>query len=95
MKIRFKYGILIILYFQVFTLTAQRSNTYQQLSKKDGLSQSSVFAIVQDNDGFMWFGTRDGLNKYDGYDFKVYKNKASNNSLVGNDIRNLHLDNRN
>src|SRR5690606_11278599 len=39
-----------------------------------GLSQSSVTCIFQDGKGFMWFGTQDGLNRYDGYKFKIFKN---------------------
>ncbi|MBQ4018987.1 MAG: response regulator [Paludibacteraceae bacterium] len=42
-------------------------------SIKDGLSQNTVMAILQDKQGYMWFGTWDGLNRFDGYTFKVYK----------------------
>ena len=51
------------------------------------LSQSNVICILQDSKGFMWFGTRDGLNKYDGYNFTVYKHdRNNNNSISGNFI---------
>lgn len=66
--------------------------SFKYLSKKDGLSQASVFSIAQDSTGFMWFGTRDGLNKFDGYEFTVYKKTPTPNSLVSNDIRTLYLD---
>lgn len=46
---------------------------FDQISIEDGLSQSSVHVILQDSRGFMWFGTQDGLNRYDGYTFKTYK----------------------
>jgi signal transduction histidine kinase/ligand-binding sensor domain-containing protein len=46
---------------------------FGQISLEQGLSQSSVFCIAQDRKGFMWFGTQDGLNQYDGYSFHVYK----------------------
>ena len=39
-----------------------------------GLSNNSVRCIYQDHNGFMWFGTYDGLNRYDGYEFKVFSN---------------------
>ena len=45
----------------------------EQITPKQGLSQSTVTSILQDKYGFMWFGTWNGLNKYNGYDFTVYK----------------------
>ncbi len=54
---------------------AQAQNvTFDHITIRDGLSQSSVFTILQDRRGFMWFGTEDGLNRYDGYRFVTYKN---------------------
>jgi ligand-binding sensor domain-containing protein/signal transduction histidine kinase len=47
---------------------------FLRLSGAEGLSQHRVTQIVQDNQGFMWFGTQYGLNRYDGYQFKVFKN---------------------
>lgn len=46
---------------------------FQHLSIEDGLSQVNVSAVLQDRQGFMWFGTQDGLNRYDGYRFTVYR----------------------
>src|SRR6185369_4618071 len=46
---------------------------FDRISIEQGLSQSSVHAMIQDSRGFMWFGTEDGLNRYDGYAFKTYK----------------------
>jgi ligand-binding sensor domain-containing protein/two-component sensor histidine kinase len=46
---------------------------FAHLTIKDGLSQSTVEAIIQSRIGFMWFGTNDGLNKYDGYNFTIYR----------------------
>lgn len=64
---------------------------FNHLKVKDGLSQSWVRAILQDRCGFIWFGTSDGLNKYDGYTFTVYKNIPNNpNSLHNNTITALH-----
>ncbi len=65
----------------------------EHLTIEDGLSQSSVFAILQDNRGMMWFGTWDGLNRYDGYRFTIYKYDPHNpQSLRNNEIRALHED---
>lgn len=45
---------------------------YETLTTSDGLSQGYIYDIVQDQDGFIWFATKDGLNRYDGYTFKIY-----------------------
>jgi ligand-binding sensor domain-containing protein/signal transduction histidine kinase/CheY-like chemotaxis protein/AraC-like DNA-binding protein len=61
---------------------------FEQIGISDGLSESTVTCILQDKKGFMWFGTKGGLNKYDGYKFTVYKaNSKKNNSLSFNDIK--------
>lgn len=62
-----------------------KSNTtysFQHYSVDDGLSQNTVMAITQDHKGFMWFGTWDGLNKFDGYQFTVYKSYPGDNSQI-------------
>ncbi|MCP4147430.1 MAG: SpoIIE family protein phosphatase [bacterium] len=46
---------------------------FKQFSLDEGLSQNSILCVLQDQKGFMWFGTQDGLNKYDGYNFTVYR----------------------
>lgn len=46
---------------------------FERITIEDGLSQSAVFCVLQDRHGFMWFGTQDGLNRYDGYDFEVFR----------------------
>jgi len=58
---------------------------FDRISLDDGLSQSNVFAILQDSDGLMWFGTENGLNRYDGYDFKIYKRQRGNPDALLND----------
>ncbi len=54
-------------------LFAQNEIKFDRLSLEQGLSQSSITAILQDRHGFMWFGTQEGVNKYDGYSFTVFK----------------------
>lgn len=60
---------------------------FTHLSLEDGLSQTAVVSILQDSRGFMWFGTQDGLNRYDGYNFVVYRSDPGDlTSLGGNQI---------
>ena len=49
---------------------------FDNINIKDGLSHSYVKSIFQDSQGFLWFSTRNGLNRYAGYTFKVYKNNS-------------------
>ena len=56
--------------------------TFDRLTIEDGLSQSTVRAILQDRKGFMWFGTSDGLNRYDGYNFKIFKTDPEDSSTI-------------
>ena len=51
---------------------------FSHLGTADGLSQSVVMSILQDSAGFMWFGTEDGLNRYDGYEFEIYRPAPKN-----------------
>lgn len=66
---------------------------FKHLSLEEGLSQSSVICVLQDHKGFLWFGTRDGLNRYDGYTFKKYRyNSQDSGSLSNSYIRFLYED---
>ena len=66
---------------------------FTRLSTDEGLSQTKVSQIVQDNQGFMWFGSQYGLNRYDGYKFKVFKHEHGvANSLSGVYIYSLFKD---
>ncbi|WP_157558823.1 sensor histidine kinase [Microscilla marina] len=59
---------------------------FHQLSPNDGLSQGYVKTMFQDSRGFMWFGTRDGLNRYDGYEFKVYKKVLGDSCSLNSNV---------
>jgi len=66
---------------------------FEHLSIDQGLSNATVTAIIQDHLGFIWVGTEDGLNKYDGYTFTVFKHHpADSSSIIGNNIRALSVD---
>ncbi|MFT3822289.1 MAG: two-component regulator propeller domain-containing protein [Chitinophagaceae bacterium] len=72
-----------------------QSLVFHHLGTENGLSQSSVLAMAQDSQGFMWFGTRSGLNKYDTRNFKVYKTStASSQTLSNNYVLSLLADSR-
>jgi ligand-binding sensor domain-containing protein/signal transduction histidine kinase/DNA-binding response OmpR family regulator len=53
----------------------QKELSFRQLSVNEGLSQNSVVSVAQDSEGFLWFATQEGLNRYDGIEFKVYSKK--------------------
>lgn len=66
---------------------------FTRLSTEERLSQTKVAQIVQDDQGFMWFGSQYGLNRYDGYKFKVFKHEPGRpNSLSGVYIYSLFKD---
>ena len=66
---------------------------FDHLSVKDGLSNDIVSSITQDRQGFIWIGTSNGLNRYDGYRFKqYYHSNTDSNSLVNNTIQTLYCD---
>ena len=90
--------IQILVLFMLFCLPAQATGPdpvarFEHLSIEHGLSQSSVYSILQDRKGFMWFATADGLNRYDGYGFKVFRHHPKDpGSLSSSFIRTLFED---
>jgi len=94
---RLQYFIWLLGIFFSVALNAQQSNNYsiQYYSTNDGLSQNEVTSIIQDKYGFMWFGTRGGLNRFDGYNFKRFKPESNNpNSLHNPSIERLYKDSK-
>ena len=66
---------------------------FRNITIEDGLSQATVETILQDSKGYIWLGTNDGLNRYNGYEFKVYRHEKNNlNSIVNNYIVDLKED---
>ena len=66
----------------VFAFSQKQRIHFENIGTNAGLSQSNVICIFQDSRGFMWFGTRDGLNKYDGYKFTLYKYDADDDQSI-------------
>jgi len=81
---------LTIILLSIFIISSSFSQTdeyiFRQLTDADGLSQSTIFSMIQDRDGYLWLGTIDGLNRYDGYEFRVYINDASNASSISDNF---------
>jgi len=74
-------------------LLRPRDARFVRLSSEQGLSQDTVFCVVQDHQRFLWIGTEEGLNRYDGYSFKVYKNDPKDPaSLPSNWISQIYED---
>jgi len=70
--------------------------TFSQLSTLDGLSNSNVFSITQDHQGFIWFATEDGLNRFDGNNFVTYRYDVNDkHSITDNLIRKVFIDSNN
>lgn len=75
----------------LFLLCANRSSSqvisptlhFDQLTIKDGLSHNGIQCLLQDHNGYIWIGTQNGLNKYDGYDFEIYKSSGLDTTEVG------------
>jgi ligand-binding sensor domain-containing protein/two-component sensor histidine kinase len=76
----------IILLFLQQSFAANDEYIYKQLTDADGLSQSTIFATIQDRQGYLWFGTIDGLNRYDGYDFRVYVNDPADTTTISDNF---------
>jgi ligand-binding sensor domain-containing protein len=78
----------------MFTATAQQEKiNFTSITTKDGLSSNTVNAILKDRYGLVWFATDDGLDKFDGTNFTVYRHKhGDTSSLQANEILSLHED---
>ncbi len=79
---------LVIFLFALGRGYAQKNYTAKYLGIEDGLSNNVVTAIFRDHNGFMWFGTYDGLNRYDGYGFKVFRNVIGDSNSINSNIIN-------
>lgn len=76
------------------SIRAQEAMQYsvRHYSAANGLSQNTVMSILEDADGFMWFGTWDGLNRFDGHEFRVYKPALSGSHIASNRVDYLYED---
>jgi ligand-binding sensor domain-containing protein/signal transduction histidine kinase/DNA-binding response OmpR family regulator len=89
----FRIAISFLLGIITLLAAAQDNIRFSHLTTKDGMSQNSVLCIHQDDYGFMWFGTRDGLNLYDGVGFKTfYHSYTDENTLSSSYINHISED---
>jgi len=84
---------LIILFLLFFHLCGSSQNLgvdFEHLSVREGLSQVTAYSVFEDHYGFLWIGTDDGLNRYDGYDFRIFQNNPKHlNSLSNNTVNSM------
>lgn len=92
-KVLFTLFLFCLIHFGQPSFLKSQEAKFSHLSVDQGLSQNGVGSIVQDQNGFMWFATGDGLNRYDGYSFVVFKNDPKDSSSIySNSINCLYLD---
>lgn len=88
--------LLNIIIFSSFTCKSYANVndlTFNNMNIEQGISQSTVEAIFQDSKGYIWFGTNDGLNRYNGYEYKIYNYEENKNSISHNGITDIEEDN--
>jgi ligand-binding sensor domain-containing protein len=91
--IRIVKNVIIQIIF-VSILTAENPDfQFESITTEDGLSNNNVSCILRDSHGFMWFGTSDGLNRWDGYTFKIFTHRAKDTGSISNNyITAIHED---
>lgn len=81
----------IILFFLFFTHSLLFSKTdsdfhFKKIQVDDGLSENTIYSILQDSKGYMWFGTKDGLNRFDGNRFRIFRHDVRKSNSLGNNF---------
>ena len=85
-------AITLAFFFNAFSAVAQ-SRYFKRYQVENGLSNSTVFCSLQDKSGFLWFGTKDGLNRFDGYNFKTFQTDTDDPHSIGDNlIRSIYQD---
>jgi len=85
---------IIVVLLPFAAISGERVIQVETFNIESGLSQSNITSLLLDSYGFLWIGTQDGLNRYDGYSFKAYRNNPLNeNSLSNNSILSIAEDN--
>lgn len=93
-----KLIVVILLNISIFIAMEQKSYaqlgniTFNNINIEQGISQSTIEVIFQDSKGYIWLGTNDGLNRYNGYEFKIYNYEEDQNSISHNGITDISED---
>lgn len=83
----------LIAFIFIFNQNPIYSQKFERFSNKEGFNQNTINTITQDSYGFLWFGTPNGLIKYDGYDFTSYSNESNDEGSISNNyIKKLFTD---
>ena len=84
MKHNHSISVVIIIFFLSLRGYGQDIFRFERIGSEEGLSQNTAFSILFDSKGFMWVGTYNGLNRYDGYEFKIYRSSSENGTNFTN-----------
>lgn len=86
--------IILLITTNIIYVSAYNNINFKNITSEDGLSQGTVETIIQDDQGYIWLGTNDGLCRYNGYEFKIYKHDEElENSITNNYIVDIKQDN--
>lgn len=85
-------NIVVFAYYSLDIYANNNNITFNDFNIDQGISQTTIEAIFQDSKGYVWLGTNDGLNKFNGYDFKVYNYEEDENSISNNFITDIDED---
>lgn len=89
---RFRFLLIVLVSLMAYRTTASSQTgrfVFSNINVEDGLSDNSVKCIYRDNRGFMWFGTSSGLNRFDGYNFEIFRNDPRNPSSLSDNVINV------
>ncbi|MFT3702899.1 MAG: two-component regulator propeller domain-containing protein [Agriterribacter sp.] len=86
--------LMVTISLLLYTSIQSQAYYFRHYQVEDGLSHNTVFCVFQDHKGFMWFGTKDGLNRYDGNHFKIFRHSENDSLSLGNNfVHHLFEDN--
>ncbi|HEX5155422.1 MAG TPA: two-component regulator propeller domain-containing protein [Parafilimonas sp.] len=92
----FRYFFIPVLLRLSCSCFAQNDFKFESFTTESGLSENMVYAVYQDSKGYLWIGTHDGLNRYDGYNFKKFRHEpVDKNSLPDNTVMDICEDGQN